>query len=88
MINPKYIAELIPENTEMKKETFRLSGMSCGHCVKSVEEALRALPVEKFDVKINLAEILYDESKVTHKQIAEAIEEEGYTVLEEELSNN
>jgi copper chaperone len=66
---------------EMKKETINLSGMSCGHCVKSVEEVMKALQVESFKVEINLLEVEYDESKVSRKQIEEAIAEEGYEVV-------
>ena len=58
--------------------------MSCLHCVKSVENALKELPIEKFEVQINLLDIEYDDSKVTREQIIKAIEEAGY----EELSNN
>jgi copper chaperone len=68
----------------MKKESIKISGMSCLHCVKSVENALKELPIEKFEVQINLLDIEYDDSKVTREQIIKAIEEAGY----EELSNN
>jgi copper chaperone len=65
----------------MKKEIIKISGMSCNHCVKSVEDAIKALPVEKYHVTINLLDVEYDELKISHQQISEAIEEEGYTVI-------
>ena len=58
--------------------------MSCMHCVKSVENALKELPVDKFKVQINLLDVEYDETKVSREQIINAIEEAGY----EELTNN
>jgi copper chaperone len=66
----------------MKKETINVSGMSCGHCVKSVQNALSNLPLGNSKVEINHIEVEYDENKVTHEQIAEAIEEAGYDVVE------
>ena len=64
------------------KETIKISGMSCNHCVKSVEKELSKLPLQRYSVKINLAEVEYDESKVSHEEITDAIEEAGYEVQE------
>ena len=66
----------------MKKETINVSGMSCGHCVKSVQNALSKLSLENSKVEINHVEVEYDENKVSHEKIAEAIEEAGYEVVE------
>jgi copper chaperone len=66
----------------MKKETINVSRMSCGHCVKSVQNALSNLPIENSKVEINHIEVEYDENKVSHDKIAEAIEEAGYDVIE------
>jgi copper chaperone len=71
----------------MKKETINVSGMSCGHCVKSVQNALSILPIENSKVEINHVEVEYDENKVSHEQIAEAIEEAGYEVVGLKIEN-
>lgn len=65
----------------MKKETLKLTGMSCGHCVKSVEKALSELPIQNTKVEINSVNIEYDEEKISHEKIVEAISEAGYEVI-------
>lgn len=66
----------------MKKETIKASGMSCGHCVKSVEKALAVLPLENSKVEINSIDVEYDEQKISHEKIVEAIQEAGYEVVQ------
>jgi copper chaperone CopZ len=65
----------------MIKEEFKLSGMSCSHCIKSVESALSGLPVEKYEVKQGSAYVEYDPEKLSKKQITDAIENMGYEVI-------
>lgn len=65
----------------MQKTTLTIQGMSCGHCVKAVEEALRSVDgVEVDRVEIGKATIRYDDSKVNREAVAAAVEEEGYPV--------
>ncbi|AIY04384.1 copper insertion chaperone and transporter component [Planococcus sp. PAMC 21323] len=68
----------------MKEQiNLQVSGMSCQHCVKSVEESVMALPgVEKVEVSLenNSVDVAYDGSAVDVGQIAEAIEDQGYDV--------
>jgi copper chaperone len=57
--------------------------MTCGHCVKSVENSVGALSgVNKVDVNLNngTVEVEFNNSEVNVKQISETIEEQGYTV--------
>jgi copper chaperone len=62
-------------------ETIQIQGMSCGHCVKSVREALQETEgVEVQNVEIGSARIDYDPEKTSREQIEEAIEEAGFTV--------
>ncbi|XID94560.1 cation transporter [Paenibacillaceae bacterium WGS1546] len=65
----------------MKNITLNVKGMSCGHCVNSVEGALKVIGASG---KVNLADgtvaVAYDESKLTLEAIKEAIEEQGYDV--------
>jgi copper chaperone len=63
------------------KETITISGMSCGGCVASVQKALARIGVERADVEVGSATVEYDESKVTHDTVVEAIEDAGFDVV-------
>lgn len=65
----------------MTAETIKISGMTCNHCVKSVEEAIKHLPVEKHEVKIGSLYVEYDSEKLTKEQIIKAIEDTGYEII-------
>ncbi|WP_410901947.1 copper chaperone CopZ [Priestia filamentosa] len=67
----------------MEKVVLRVNGMSCGHCVNSIEGKVGALSdVEA--VKVNLSsgnvDITFNSSKVTLETIKETIDELGYEV--------
>ncbi|MBZ4682830.1 MAG: copper chaperone [Fusobacteriaceae bacterium] len=63
----------------MKKEV-KIEGMSCGHCVMHVKEALSELDgVNNFDVEIGKAVI---DGDVSDDAIKAAIDEAGYDVVE------
>ncbi len=64
----------------MKKESFKIDGMSCHHCVMAVNKALSQINLNSVNVNVGSAEVEYDESKVSHEQIVAAIEEAGYSV--------
>ncbi len=64
------------------KKVFRISGMTCPHCVKAVEIELKNLGLESFSVEIGKAEIVYDQDKVNNEDIINAISEAGYRVEE------
>jgi copper chaperone len=65
----------------MVKETIKISGMTCNHCIKSVEDAIKTLPVAKFKVAMNSLEVEFEEMAITESRIVETIEEEGYKVI-------
>lgn len=65
----------------MKTETIKISGMTCNHCVKSVDEAIKQLPVEKYEVKIGSLYVEYDPKKLTKEQIINAVEDSGYEIV-------
>lgn len=65
----------------MITETLNISGMTCNHCVKSVEEAMKSLQVEKYEVKIGSLYVEYDPAKVTNAQIVKTIEDNGYEII-------
>lgn len=67
----------------MTNITLKVNGMSCGHCVSSVEGALKEIGVKgNVNLSANSVDVEFDESKVTLKAIKEAIEEQGYDVVE------
>ena len=67
----------------MKNVTLKVEGMSCGHCVSSVEGALNKLGVSsaKVDLGSKSVSVEYDEAKVTVEAMKEAIEDQGYDVV-------
>ncbi|WP_168118972.1 copper chaperone CopZ [Paenibacillus sp. HB172176] len=66
----------------MSSVTLKVSGMSCGHCVSSVEGAMKELGASgEVDLKSGAVTVRYDESKVTLDAIKEAIEDQGYDVV-------
>jgi copper chaperone len=70
------------ENEEiMKTETLTIEGMSCGHCVKAVKEAIETTGAKTEKVEVGSAQLQYDETKISRDKIILAIEEEGYKVI-------
>lgn len=67
----------------MQNVTLNVQGMSCGHCVNSVEKSVGALTGVK-QVKVNLADglvdVAFDETQVSLDQIKETIDDQGYDV--------
>jgi copper chaperone len=67
--------------TETK--TLNVTGMTCGHCVKAVEESVGKLSgVENVvvDLESSSVEINYQGDKVDLKKITDTIEDQGYDV--------
>ena len=67
----------------MTEKTFRVEGMSCGHCKAAVEDELGKLPgVERSnaDFEKGTVEVSYDEGRVGMDELKGAIEEAGYTM--------
>lgn len=63
-------------------QTFNVQGMSCGHCVGAVTQAVKSVDPGA-EVKVDLAggkvEVQSDQDRAA---IARAIQEEGYTVAQ------
>jgi copper chaperone len=67
----------------MQTATLNISGMTCGGCVRSVSNVLKALDgVVKADVSLEkkCAVVDYDASKLSPAQLKRAVEEAGYEV--------
>lgn len=65
------------------KEVIDVQGMSCGHCVKKVEDGVGQLEgVNQVKVKLDDAqvEVSFNESQISLDKIKETIEESGYEV--------
>ena len=61
-------------------QTFQVQGMSCGHCVGAVTQAVKSVDPQaevKEDLSSGKMEV---QSQQDHAAIAKAIEEEGYKV--------
>lgn len=65
----------------LQTQTLHITGMSCSHCVRGVQEALARLDgVEVENVEIGTAQVRYDDSRTTQADLAKALEEEGYAL--------
>ncbi|WP_102272205.1 copper chaperone CopZ [Cytobacillus massiliigabonensis] len=67
----------------MKNITLNVQGMSCGHCVNSIEGSVGQLEgVSEVKVKLNDAqvEVAFNEMQVSLDKIKETIEDQGYEV--------
>lgn len=66
----------------MKKKII-VEGMSCGHCVNHVKEALVELEgVQSADVDLaSKTAIISSENNITDESIKDAIEDAGYDVV-------
>ncbi len=66
----------------MEKVTLQVNGMSCGHCVNSVEKAVKGLgATATVDLGAKTVAVEYDQSATTLAAIKEAIEDQGYDVV-------
>ena len=67
----------------MKQLKLDVTGMSCGHCVGAVRQALSAVPgVKVEDVRIGSASVSFDESKTSVGQLVDAVADAGYEATE------
>lgn len=65
----------------MTNVVLKVSGMSCNHCVNSIEGALKVIGAEgKVDLGDGTVAVAFDENKLTLDAVKEAIEDQGYDV--------
>lgn len=65
----------------MTNLSLSIQGMSCGHCVKAVQQALAPLAgISQAEIKVGSATLAFDETLVSREAIVKAIQEEGYQV--------
>ena len=65
----------------MTTKEFNIEGMSCNHCVIGVTKALQEFKPTDLKVEIGKAVITFDETNVNENDLAKAIEEDGYKVI-------
>jgi copper chaperone len=69
----------------MKSIELKVTGMSCGHCVRAVTDALQSVHgVSRAQVELanGRATVEYDEAVATPAQLVGAVMEEGYVAEE------
>jgi mercuric transport protein len=69
----------------MATATLKVTGMSCGHCVQTVKQALEAVDgVERANVQLEKAQAVvdYDERVTNARALANAVMDEGYVAEE------
>ncbi|MER2262118.1 MAG: copper chaperone CopZ [Psychrobacillus sp.] len=67
----------------LNQVTLEVKGMSCGHCVKSVETSVGNLDgVEQVKVYLESGkvDVSFEEDKVTLAKIKDTIDDQGYDV--------
>ncbi|MEK3796669.1 copper chaperone CopZ [Peribacillus sp. FSL H8-0477] len=67
----------------MENVTLNVSGMSCGHCVKAVEEnvgKLTGVNSVKVDLASGKVEVAFESEKLSLDTIKETIDDQGYEV--------
>lgn len=68
----------------MQVEILNVDGMSCQHCVDSINKAVTSLPgidSVKVDLKAKTVEVRFSQETVNLEQIKEAIEDQGFDVV-------
>jgi copper chaperone len=69
----------------MAVTTLKVSGMTCGHCVKAVTQALEGVAgVRQAQVELGAgrATVDYDESRTSPAVLASVVADEGYAAEE------
>jgi copper chaperone len=67
----------------MKQLKLEVTGMSCGHCVHAVKEALAAVPgVKVEDVRIGAVSLSFDETQASVSDLVDAVSDAGYEASE------
>lgn len=66
-----------------EKTTLNVTGMSCGHCVKTIEDNVGKLDGVK-SVQVNLeagtVDVEFESAQVDMKKISDTIEDQGFDV--------
>jgi copper chaperone len=69
----------------MTNVVLQVPDISCGHCAKTITEALEHKPgvnTVRVDIPTKAVYLAYDESVLSIDEVSEALDEEGYEVAE------
>ncbi|RXZ02810.1 copper chaperone CopZ [Fictibacillus sp. S7] len=67
----------------MEKITLKVAGMSCNHCVNTIQGnvgKLEGVSQVKVDLKEGKVNVEYDASKISLDKIKETIDDQGYDI--------
>ena len=74
----------LPEE-DMVKETLRIEGMSCSHCVLVVRKTIEAFGAATVhDVSVGSALVSFDDGGTSRKDVLQALENQGYPARAEQ----
>ena len=66
----------------MATTTLKIDGMTCGHCVQAVTQALEGtegVSKAKVDLQAGRAQVEFEENKTNADYLADVVTGEGYT---------
>lgn len=67
----------------MRTLKLDVTGMSCGHCVHAVKEALAAVPGVKVEaVRVGAVSLSFDETRASVSDLVDAVSGAGYEASE------
>jgi copper chaperone len=69
----------------MATTTLKVAGMTCQHCVRAVTQALESrdgVTRAAVDLQAGRAQVDYDAGRVTPRELANAVADEGYEAEE------
>ncbi|MDA8207254.1 MAG: heavy-metal-associated domain-containing protein [Thermaerobacter sp.] len=67
----------------MERTTLTVTGMTCGHCVNTITEALKGVAgvkVAKVTLETERAEVTYDPAQTSEEDLKAAVTAAGYSV--------
>ena len=68
----------------MERLELNVDGMMCQHCIMAIKQALKSLSsVKNVEVSLENKKVIleYDKQKNSEKEIRNAIEDQGYSVM-------
>lgn len=66
----------------MQTIILNVEGMSCQHCINSIEGALKEIGATgRVDLALKTVSVEFEDNKINLGQIKEVIEDQGYSVV-------
>lgn len=63
------------------ENTYKIEGMSCGHCVMAVEKELSNAHINSYKVEIGMVTLDIKKNNTSKEDVIKAIEKAGYRVI-------